>query len=889
MNNTKLSLCMIVKDEAANLATCLESVSGLVNEIILVDTGSVDNTKEIARAMGANVFSFPWNNDFSEARNESLRYASGDWILVLDADEVIDPGDHSRIHKLLSKRQVDGYRLIQRTYQRQSTVAGWKALEDNTPFARGCPGYIPSPLVRLFRNLPELRFRGRVHELIEYDLLFQRRVIVNTDIPIHHYGKVLDARRLKRKQTLYRMIGEDKLKDQPADARACCELGVQYIEMNLYDQAERVLKRALAIDPQNIRAMFNLAIALSRLGEDTQAIHYYQQVIELDPTHIGAYNNLAQIFMRHDEMVEKADRIFQIALHRNPQHHVLHYNYGLFWEKKGRFLRAKNQYQKALAIDDGFDPARNRLERIHQMQREERRMLNENRPDTNTSNPCILKGPDTNEPDRQTVSLSERNKLIEDLNALITGIEQNPNNSDLRFRCGYALERLGQKDAALEQYQEALKLNPTHSGVLFQLAVEAENQGLLEDSITLYRELLKESPHHIEAHLNLARILEKQEEQKKALKSDTAGLRIAFLWGGIPFCGDTLNKKALGGTETAIIHMASCLASMGHKVKVFVKDGNGLYNGVLYDDIQNYVYSLRQEPADILIACRLFHPFLHQVDARVRIFWTEDAHDQPFVQSLDRWEITKNIDRIFTVSRWQTNMLSSRFNIPIESFFITRNGVYWKHFQTIPESKNQRKLVYTSTPFRGLDVLLDIFPQIRKRVPDAELDIFSSMQVYQIDKSEDEAMYGDLYRKADQPGVVLKGSVTQSELARALLSSGIMAYPNHFAETSCIAALEALAAAVPVVTTSLGALPETVCNGGVLIDGDPRTDEYQSRFVDVVCTLMLDTNRWNFLGKVGRKRIYEQNRWQTIVREWTMEFNRLLASKAGKHPVKTFH
>src|SRR4051794_40673333 len=83
----KLSLCMIVKNESKHLANCLESVEGVVDEIIIVDTGSTDDTVEIAKSYGAKVYHYEWNDNFSDARNESIKYATGDWILVLDADE----------------------------------------------------------------------------------------------------------------------------------------------------------------------------------------------------------------------------------------------------------------------------------------------------------------------------------------------------------------------------------------------------------------------------------------------------------------------------------------------------------------------------------------------------------------------------------------------------------------------------------------------------------------------------------------------------------------------------------------------------------------------------------------------------------------------------------
>src|SRR4051812_11925913 len=99
MKSPTLSLCMIVKNESQWLRQALTSVKDLVDEIIIVDTGSEDSTVEIAKSFGAKIFSIPWENDFSKARNYSLEQATSDWILVLDADEVIEKTDHLKIKK----------------------------------------------------------------------------------------------------------------------------------------------------------------------------------------------------------------------------------------------------------------------------------------------------------------------------------------------------------------------------------------------------------------------------------------------------------------------------------------------------------------------------------------------------------------------------------------------------------------------------------------------------------------------------------------------------------------------------------------------------------------------------------------------------------------------
>lgn len=897
MTNNSISLCMIVKDEADHIEACLESVSGLVDEIIVIDTGSEDGTPRLASSLGAFITHFKWQHDFAAARNESLKYAKGEWILILDADEVINPKDHSKIRHLAANRQVDAYRLIQKTYQESPTLAEWKSQEIDTPFSKGYKGYVPSPLVRLFRNIPGLKFRGRVHELVEYDLLDQGRSIIDSEIPIHHYGKISGESRVQRKKELYLKIGEQKIAEQPTDARSYRDLGIQCIELKLYEKAASYLEKAWAFDNSDSKTAFNLAIVYAFLDRNHQAISLYNSSIELEPDNIGAVNNLALLLQKGNYENEVIDAVYKDAMKSVTAHPVLHFNYGLFLENTGLIDSAIAEYERVLEIEPDFVQANQRLERINM------ELIQNNSNALKEDNiECFLEG---------DIFLGQE-KWVEALNSFVTALEEDPNNCDIRFKCGYTLEKLGKLEEAFEQYQEIMKIEPKHPDTLFRLALAAYNRNFIDDATTLFKEYISLKPDDIDARLNLALSFEKNNclnealEQYKSLlditpdhvealsriKAIEAGpahqvsvqnrsneLNIAFIWGGEPFLGDILSKKPIGGTETAMIHMTSNLAKLGHMVTVYVNEGHGVFNNVRYEKFENYPAELEKTRADVLVSARNYHPFLTKINAGVRIFWTEDAHDQPFVEPLCDVNIKNGIDRIFTVSKWQTHMLAGQFQIPLENFFITRNGVCWDSFKAINSNRNHKKLIYTSTPFRGLDVLLDIFPKIRKQVPDAELDIYSSMAVYRGNIEDAEAMYGDLYIKAEQPGVNLKKSVIQTELAKALLAGGIFAYPNHFPETSCIAVMEAMAAGLPLVTSDLGALPESVSAGGILIKGDSRSETYQKRFIQEVSNLMNDPHLYKTLSDAGRDRIFEHNRWDLIAKEWIIEFERLLSKR----------
>ncbi len=490
MKNNRLSLCMIVKDEKANLNSCLESVRALVDEIVVVDTGSTDRTMEIALSHGAIIHSYPWNNDFSSARNESLKYATGEWILILDADEVLDVNDHTNIRQLIDAKGVDGYRLVQRTYLKQSTCADWISLDKETELARGCHGYMQSYLVRLFQNNKQISFKGRVHEQVEIDLLSLNKKIVTTEIPIHHYGNILGPDSLKKKQELYLRIGYDKLKDQPLDNNTLCELGVVHLELGQVKEAEEVLRRAYEIYPKNIRAAFNFAISLYKLNRMQEAGEIYERIIEMDPTYTGAYNNLSQILERQSGTFDRRKRLFVDAIHHNPRRHTLRYNYGINLERENLVDEAEEQYVKALDIAPDFDPARRRLD--------------------------ILR----NQGD-EPVETSAKS-----LDAFVAALEKDPDNCELHYECGKTLEKLGQIDLAIERFQDALALSPGHTGTLFQLASMAWHQGLIDECIRLYEELLKVMPEHSQAHFNLCCALIEQGEMEKALFSIKNALSI---------------------------------------------------------------------------------------------------------------------------------------------------------------------------------------------------------------------------------------------------------------------------------------------------------------------------------------------------------------------------
>jgi glycosyltransferase involved in cell wall biosynthesis len=228
------------------------------------------------------------------------------------------------------------------------------------------------------------------------------------------------------------------------------------------------------------------------------------------------------------------------------------------------------------------------------------------------------------------------------------------------------------------------------------------------------------------------------------------------------------------------------------------------------------------------------------------------------------------VDLVFCVSGWHRDSLIRRFGLPPAKVVATRNGFASDSVLT-GGPRDIATSAYTSTPFRGLEILLEVFPAIRRRVPSAALDVFSSMKVYGWTPEQDQRAYGAIYNAADQPGVTLKGSVNQRQLLRTLGKTGLLLYPNTFEETSCIAAIEAQASGCVVVTSAKAGLNETVTHQetGILIEGDPRSADYKRHFVEAAAGLMTNFELFAGFSTRARERAFRLYAWSTIAAEWT--------------------
>lgn len=250
-----ISLCMIVKNEEHYLEDCLTSVRPHVDEIIVVDTGSTDGTVEIARKGGARVFHFEWVNDFAAARNESLRHATGDWILQLDADERLDLASPAKgLGKTVSTPGVTAFAVPIRSH----------LLE------QGKSTYSVNYNYRLFKRLPELRFEREVHESIELSLERTAAKIAYADFVIEHIGYNIDAEEMHKKLERNLEILERCIQNEPDNPYTLYYLANTYRVLGRFDEAYKTFERSLQCKKPNatLLAMIYNAMNLINFGHN---------------------------------------------------------------------------------------------------------------------------------------------------------------------------------------------------------------------------------------------------------------------------------------------------------------------------------------------------------------------------------------------------------------------------------------------------------------------------------------------------------------------------------------------------------------------------------------------------------------------------------------------
>jgi glycosyltransferase involved in cell wall biosynthesis len=325
-------------------------------------------------------------------------------------------------------------------------------------------------------------------------------------------------------------------------------------------------------------------------------------------------------------------------------------------------------------------------------------------------------------------------------------------------------------------------------------------------------------------------------------------------------------KNPLGGSETAVVKMAQCLRQLGADVTVVTKPTQ-----------------MPATPPDVFVALRLWNLFNDgPPPGKLNYLWCQDDIDQPILDGMKKPGVAErvygNCDGVIMVSHYQAARWMAGMGAPIEKLFISSNGIDLPRFQIDRTQLARREphAYYASTPFRGLAQLLDLWPVVRQVVgARARLTICSSLQVY---GDREPAEYQALYDKARQlDGVEYLGSVGQQQLREVAASSRALAYPCVFAETACIAAMEAMASGCVVVSTALGALPETAWRNPLV----PLADGWADLWIEHLLRVLVDDRYYQTLAE-DNLRLAQLMGWQSVAQRWLMRFQSdLVKRQAG--------
>jgi len=340
-----LSLSMIVRDEEAQIEDCLRSVKGFADEMVLLDTGSVDDTISLAQACGARVERMEWPGDFAPARNAALEHVSGDWVLVLDADEKLRSEAIPQLKALMAQPDVLVINLLR--HELGAAMAPY------------------SNVSRLFRRHPRIRWSKPYHSMIDESvnaLLTEEpgwRVANCTEPALLHEGYRPDLLAGSDKAERLRQSMESWLQDQPDDPYACAKLGALEVSDGNRNRGISLLRHGLEQLPEGdgssaerYELLLNLGIALASEDSDA-AVQCYREALE-QPLEtrlsLGARLNLAALLMQRNEL-EEAVQLTTTACQRAPEVALAWYNLGLMERRRGDLLAAIKAYERSLSVN----------------------------------------------------------------------------------------------------------------------------------------------------------------------------------------------------------------------------------------------------------------------------------------------------------------------------------------------------------------------------------------------------------------------------------------------------------------------------------------------------------------------------------------------------------
>ena len=356
---TSVSLAMIVRNGGQFLDSLLAAAAPCVDEILIGDTGSSDDSREVAVRHGARVLDVPWTDDFAAARNAVLPHCTGRWILIMDADENLCDADWLALKDVVADLdRPDGPRagrVLTRNYVTdRHGKRGWTPVPDPDDHALGDPApaasYVPTTKVRLFPNHPAIRFSGRLHETVEASLQAQGIRTVDLIFPVHHFGLLTDDAAKSRR---YLELARRKTLDEPHNPAAWGELADCAVACDASDEALAAIDRALILDPANPSLRLTAGALLKSAGRFGQADLQLAAASASGPVSDDILAEIchlrAQIAMQQDRAPQAAN-LLAVALRLGPDNGHYFNTLGAWHLLMGKGQQAQQALDRARAL-----------------------------------------------------------------------------------------------------------------------------------------------------------------------------------------------------------------------------------------------------------------------------------------------------------------------------------------------------------------------------------------------------------------------------------------------------------------------------------------------------------------------------------------------------------
>lgn len=933
-----LSLALIVKNEEENLDVCLSSIEKYVDEIVVVDTGSSDRTIQVAEKHGARVTlhttttnpeSFfmdlpgvvpgvpePFSGeamlgDFGAARRASFAQARGEFILWLDADDVVDGASHiPEAVAGMRARQLDmGFLAYDyarddqgRTYYRQ-----WR----ERIIRRGCADWV-NPVHEVLmpsRPVVSARFEGIT---VVHRRKADRKVTPNRNykILLRQYA----AEKTHDPRTLF-YLGQEARWVEPARAAGFYE---EYLASSGWPEERAAAHVALGsmlefgqieADPVRAYALANreYATAASEQPDNPDGLYGMARIAYLR----GRWQDCVRYTEQAGKIGNTDSMLGANPLDRTYRPHV-YYNHAL--SQLGRVEEAITSCKAGLAAcpDDPGVPGGAAGMLKHNLAAYESQLA--------------AKAP----------AVHQKAAIEFDKNE---DVEAPPVNGIPADAMTIWAIQLWKQVAHVE-----------HDGEKAQALLLSLPKSIVGDPAV--KRMKESTARRFAARLPLV-------EHKTDLP---LGKKSIVIWTGPapePWDPTTPNAKGLGGSETAVIEMARELAKLGYRVYIYGDPPKQEhFDGVTYSHHSRFKPHEWGEVPDVFIASRAPWAIeqFGEVRAKVKLLWVHDVNVGPNHPDMERW--LYKFDRVLCLSQWHKDFFCASYpNLHPDQVAITRNGIdparfaypfgdwdlnnwpvdwefcrkesnridvdgditlpggerlnqesivtAWtcklnkghegrcKRYTPIdqyptPVLKKTNSLVWSSSPNRGLDMLLHNFKMIRARVPDAELHVYYGFDTWETMARQrgiaDELAAIERFKAllpplgGERDGVHNHGKRPQPEVAAAYMRAKVWPYLTGFTETSCITAMEAQAAGCVPVCSAVGALPETVKHGVLLDNNDPRTPEL---FVENVVAMLTREEQRGQLAAEGRRWALANLSWKALAVDWVKMFAEVGAAAAA--------